>query len=239
MRYETEYVIVAGVAWIRRSRVETRDGRVDESVWLVLFDGAPTAHKAPAGTSTPREGAIDGIAWKLDWTAVHPSFETPHALLRPVAPSHLVTTPAILVDGTIGDRVLERAPGHTARLWGKRHAETWGWAHASTADGRWVHLLTATAPHLPRISQYAHNGRGPGLPFASAKVEPPVVEVGPYRVDAPLESFIGLRYLDTDGSDLWCYHSEQGHVRGGDIDLRGAALEIATREPIAGWTVGA
>ena len=35
MKHETSYVIVAGIAWIRRSRVETRDGLVDDSVWVV------------------------------------------------------------------------------------------------------------------------------------------------------------------------------------------------------------
>ena len=24
---------------------------------------------------------------------------------------------------------------------------------------------------------------------------------------------VGLRYLDTDGSHIWCYHSERGHLR--------------------------
>ena len=64
------------------------------------------------------------------------------------------------------------------------------------------------------------------------------VRKAPAGVDAPPESFVGLRYLGTDGSDLWCYHSEQGHVRGGDIDVRGAAFQIATREPTAGWSIG-
>ena len=44
-------------------------------------------------------------------------------------------------------------------------------------------------------------------------------------------------YLDTDGSHIWCYLSEHGHLRGEAIDQRGAALEIAVREPIDGWRV--
>jgi hypothetical protein len=61
--------------------------------------------------------------------------------------------------------------------------------------------------------------------------------VGPYVVDAPVPSFIGLRYLDTDGSEIWCYHSEAARLRGRGGDFSGAAMEIATREPIPGWRV--
>jgi hypothetical protein len=241
VRYETSYVIVAGIAWIRRSRVETQDGRLEETVWLVLFDGEqPEARKGVAGASTIERGELDGISWDLRWTALAVPFETPsNPLLRRVAPTHLVTTPALAISGRIGDRMLDAAPGHTARLWGKRHAQTWGWAHASTSDGKWAHLLTASAPPLPRVAQHATERGGPGFPIARSSVEPPRVTVGPYVVDAPVETFIGLRYLDTDGSDLWCYHSECGHLRGAGIDMTDAALEIAVRSPISGWRVEA
>lgn len=240
MRYETSYVIVAGVAWIRRSRVETSDGRIDDSTWLVLFDGErPEAWKAESGGSTIERGTVGGIAWDLRWAVLAPPFETPHRLVRSVAPSHLLTTPALSISGTIGDRVLDGAPGHTARLWGRRHARSWGWAHASTADGRWAHLLTASAPPLPRVAQHATERGGPGLPVARSRVEPGRVTVGPYVVEAPVETFVGLRYLDTDGSDLWCYHSERAHLYGQGVDLRDAAMEIAVRDPIEGWRVAA
>jgi hypothetical protein len=132
MKYETSYVIVAGVAWIRRSRVEMSAGRVDDSVWLVTFDGDGVhAYKDEAGDSTITRGRAGGIDWELDWVEL----------------------------------------------------------------------------------------------------------VGPFVVDAPEESFFGLRYPDTDGSQLWCYHSEHAHLRGGDVDFDGAAMEIATREPILGRPV--
>jgi hypothetical protein len=239
VKYETEYVIVAGIAWIRRSRVELADGRVDDSVWVVTFEGEPVARKAPAGDATPLVGRIADIDWELTLTPLAPAFETPGPGIRRVAPTHVLTTPAVRIDGRVGDRLIERAPGHTARLWGKRHAREWGWAHASTDDGRWAHLLTALAPPLPRVAQHATEQGGPGLPLARGRVDPPSVSVGPYVVDAPPETFVGLRYLDTDGSHIWCYHSERGHLRGGGIDYRNAALEIATREPIEGWRVGA
>jgi len=100
-----------------------------------------------------------------------------------------------------------------------------------------VQLLTASVPPVMRVSQHGRDGRPPRLPFARASVDPPQVRVGPYVADAPAERFIGLRYLHTDGSPVWCYHSEQGHLGGDGVDLHGAALEVATREPIDGWRV--
>lgn len=238
MAYETDYVIVAGIAWIRRTRVETDTGRVEESMWLTTFDeGRPDVHKAAAGTMSIESGEIAGTSWELSWSALAPPFETPHRLLRRFAPTRLTTTPAIAVHGRIGDRVLSGAPGHTAHISGRRHARSWGWAHASTAEGRWVHLLAASAPPLPRASQYATERRAPGLPLARSRIEPPHLTVGPYAVEAPVESFVGLRYLDTDGSEIWCYHSEAAHLDAKGDDFYGAAMEIAVRAPIPGWRV--
>jgi hypothetical protein len=58
-------------------------------------------------------------------------------------------------------------------------------------------------------------------------------------VEAPAHTFVGLRYLDTDDSDIWCYHSEAAFLRGRGADFPGAAMEIATREPVAGWRIAA
>ena len=238
MDYETDYVIVAGVAWIRRTRVATSSGRVEESMWLTTFDGdQPESHKADAETMSIERGEIAGIEWDLSWSVLAAPFETPHRLLRRFAPTRLTTTPAIEVHGRIGERVLAGEPGHTAHIRGVRHARDWGWAHASSSDGRWAHLLTASAPPLPRMSQYADERRAAGLPLARSRVESPRLTVGPYVVEAPVPSFIGLRYLDTDGSEIWCYHSEAAHLRGRGSDFAGAAMEIATREPIPGWRV--
>ena len=228
MRYETSYVIVAGVAWVRRSRVELADGRVDDTTWVVTFDGEPVVRRGPG-----REigaGELDGLGWELQWQELAPPFETPHRLLRRVAPSHMVTQPAILVSGRVGERTLDRAPGHAARLWGRRHARTWAWAHASTADGRWTHLLSASAPPLPRVSQHASERGGPGLPLARASIGEASFSVGGVEAAADPRSFVGLRYVDTDGSTIWCYHSEEARI--GDL---GGAMEIAARAPIEGW----
>jgi hypothetical protein len=236
MEYETNYVIVAGIAWIRRTRVETDAGRIEDSIWLTTFDGdRPEVHKADAGAMSIERGEIAGMSWDITWSALAPPFETPHRLLRRVAPTQMTTTPAIEVHGRIGERVLSGEPGHSAHIRGSRHAQTWAWAHASTADRRWAHMLSASAPPLPRVSQYADERRAPGLPLARARVAPPRLTVGPYVVEAPVSSFVGLRYLDTDGSDIWCYHSEEAELRGRGSEFSGAALEFATRAPIPGW----
>jgi hypothetical protein len=226
-------VIVSGIAWIRTTRVELADGRVEDSVWAVTFDDG-VARKAPRTDSTIEHGSIETFTWDIAWRAVAPSFTTPHAALRPIAPTRLITSPAILVTGTVGGRVLVDAPGHTASLTGKRHARTWAWAHASDAHGRWVHLLTVDAPPLPRLSQHASHRGGPGLPLARASVDGTCLRVGPYEVAAPADTFLGIEYLDTDGSSVWCYHSEAA-----SIDSMPAAMEIATRAPVPGWRVAA
>lgn len=238
MSYESRYVIVAGVAWIRRSRVVTTDGAVEDTVWAVTFDdGAPKVQRAPAqGDIGLHAGRIGDLEWELEWSEMSPEFETPRPWLRRVAPTRMRTSPAIVVSGRIGGRVLDGAAGHTAELRGRRHARSWGWAHASAADGRWAHVLTASVPPL-RLSQYGRDGRPPGLPLARAAVGETSVTVGPYTVEAPAESFIGLRYLDTDGSTIWCYHSERGHLHGDGVEFENAAVEIAARAPIEGWAV--
>ncbi len=240
MSYETTYVIVAGIAWIRRTRVQTTGGRVDDSVWAVLFDDdAPVALKGDAGDSTTRRGEVGGLSWELEWTETAPPFDTPHPVLRPVAPTRLRTWPALEISGRSGGRTLNGALGHAAQISGRRHAREWGWAHATAPGGRWIHLLTVSAPPLPRLSQHGREGHPPGLPLARGTVAGTSVRVGPYVVDAAVETFVGLRYLDTDGSHLWWYHAEHGRLRGAGVDLEGAALEIATRTPIEGWRVGA
>ena len=232
MRYETSYVILAGVASIRRSAVWTDDGRHEDTTWLVTFgDGRPVVRRG-AGRDI-RAGELDGLSWELEWRELAPAFVTPHRLLRRLAPTKMVTQPALAISGRVGDVRLDDAAGHGAQLAGRRHARTWGWAHASAGGGRFLHLLTATSPPLPRVSQYATESRPPGLPFARGSVEGTSVRVGPYTAAAPAESFVGLRYLDTDGSTIWCYHSEEATVG----SYSGAAMEIAAREPVPGWAV--
>lgn len=230
--YETRYAIVAGVGWIRWTRVADV-----EDIWLITFDGEPRAAKGPAGGNTTLRGQLGGISWYLSAEDLAPPLRSPHPLLRQLASTQMETQPAQLFTGHIGDRAVVRAPGHSAHLWGSRHAQSWGWAHATLTDGRWAHLLTATVPGLPRVSQYATSEHGPSLPFARGTVSPPTVRVGPFTVTAEPATFIGLRYRDTDGSTIWCYHSERARLTGPGFDVEGVAMEIARREAIDGWPV--
>jgi hypothetical protein len=174
----------------------------------------------------PLSGELDGVTWELEVEEIAPPFRSPHRLLRRLSPSGLETWPALRVSGRVGDRVFDRAAGHRACVWGPRHARSWGWAHGSTSDGRWVHLLTADVAGLPRLSQHASDRGGPGVPLARARVEPGRVQVGPWVAEAPLDSFLEVTYHDPDGSPVTCLHSEQGRLRGPGLELADVAVEL-------------
>jgi hypothetical protein len=174
----------------------------------------------------PLSGEVDGVAWELAIEELARPFRSPHRALRRLTPSGIETWPALKVSGHVGDRVLEGMAGHRARLWGPRHARSWGWAHGSTNDGRWVHLLSAKVGGLPRLSQHASDRGGPGLPFARAHIESGRVRVGPWVAEAPLESFLEVTYHDPDGSPVACLHSERGRLRGPGVELSDVAVEV-------------
>ncbi len=202
----------------------------EAALWLTTFGGGAEVHKTAialdAFGDVPLAGEIDGVAWELELEELAPPFRSPHRTLRRLTPSGIETWPALRVSGRVGDRILDGVPGHRARLWGRRHARSWGWAHGSTADGRWVHVLSAKLPGLPRLSQHASEKGGISLPFAHAEIAPGRLRVGPYVVQAPPESFVEVTYHDPDGSPVTCVHSEQGHLRGADVELRDVAMEV-------------
>jgi hypothetical protein len=136
------------------------------------------------------------------------------------------TWPALRISGRVGEQRFDAAPGHRARLWGPRHNRSWGWAHGSTTDGRWVHLLSVRPAGLPRLSQYASDRGGPGFPIARAKVELGGVRVGPWLAEAPADSFLEVTYHDPDGSPVTCLHSERGRLRGPGLELSDVAVEV-------------
>jgi hypothetical protein len=231
MKYETTYLIVAGIVWIRRTQLGD-----DATIWVTTFEPEPEVRTADAGDATIWCGNLGGLSWAIrDHRELAPPFRSPHPPFARIAASKMETSPASLFTGFVAGREFQNAPGHSAVLTGRRHASSWGWAHTSGPDGSWTHLLTAKLPGLPRLSQHGTRARPPRLPFARGSVDPPRVHVGPYTVEADPESFVGLRYTDTDGSTFWCYHSESALGLG----PYPTAMEIATREPIPEWKVGA
>jgi hypothetical protein len=174
----------------------------------------------------PLAGEVDGVAWELQIEELAPPFRSPHRALRGLTPSGIETWPALKVSGRVGERVLDGAAGHRARLWGRRHPRSWGWAHGSSPDGRWVHILSANVAGLPRLSQHASDRGGPGLPFARAEVAPGRVRVGPFVAEAPPTSFLEVTYHDPDGSPVTCLHSEQGRLHGPGVELSDVAVEL-------------
>src|SRR2546425_8790778 len=100
MTYETRYVIVAGIAWIRRTRVGA-----DEHVWLVVFgDGEPQARKGPAGESSTHRGELDGVSWRVGAGGPPPPLPPPPPPVRPVPAAAEVRPPRRAVTGGRGGR---------------------------------------------------------------------------------------------------------------------------------------
>ncbi len=220
MSHEAEYLIVAGVAWLRKT---------PETAWAVTFEPPVVRQGIPARwllSATRAEGEVGGLAWELELEELAPSFRSPHAALRPLASSHLETWPALLVSGRIGERVLSPVPGHRARLWGRRQASAWAWAHGSDPDGRWAHLLAAKVPGLPWLAQYGSDRHPPGLPLARRSVDGTRVRVGALEVEAA-----GTPVTVTYGGGATVRHWQPATLTGPDARFDAAAMEIASTLP--------
>jgi hypothetical protein len=232
--YEARYVIVAGILWLRCT---TGAPAGETKLWAATFDDCARMRTASIAAGAfgdvPLAGEVDGLDWELAIEELAPPFRSPHRALRRLTPAGIETWPALRVSGRVGDRAFARAPGHRARVWGKRHAQAWGWAHGSTADGHWAQLLSAKVSGLPRLSQHATERGGPGLPFARAALGETGFRVGRYVVDAPAESFLRVQYHDPDGTPVLCRHSEEGRLRGPDVDLRDVAVELGVAGEVA------
>ena len=180
-RYEVWYLIVAGKFWLRYTlRVPTDPAEEGEAaLWLVSFAGTPAARKevfpleafrAPGSgwpielgparlCGTAAHGSLAGARWELELHGDAPPFAHTHPLVRAlrVAKTQLVcSAPALAISGFVevdGVRqALDRAPGHQAHIWGSRHAQRWGWAHANGPGGRWVEALAAKVPGAPQLA---------------------------------------------------------------------------------------
>ena len=219
MTYDVRYLIVSGLAWIRLTEGPER------AVWLATFDDEPRARKRIVAELPELEaGDLDGVAWELEVESLTEPYRVPTRLLRPFASTEYELLPAVAVSGRIGERRLDRAPGHLGHVWGRRHADRWRWAHASLPDGRWIDLLTAKARGLPQVSFWGTNGkRGYGR--------------GGFVVDeGDPSAFVGVTYTDPDGSTRVCHHTEAARIRGRGIDAA-AVLELGSRRGIAGWPI--
>jgi hypothetical protein len=234
-RYDAWYLVVAGRLWVRHTS--------EPAVWFADFTGTPTVHKEHYPGELPFgdriSGMVAGARWDLRVQGGGAPFSYVPALLAPLASTQAVLErPAATVDGVVevdGRRYeLHRAPAQVAHVGGRRHADRWGWFHASLEGGGWLDGLVAKAARLPQLAFYAHDGR---RRWTSGKAEPGRVRIGPYTVAAAPADFVGVTYHDPDGSEVYCWHTERARLSGGGLKVEDVALEFGSREKVAGWPI--
>jgi len=257
--YEAWYLTVAGLFWLRYSLLvpSDPDEEGEAALWLASFAGEPTVRKTVfplEAFSTNRDGfplelgpgrLTDTEAVGDDWELRLDGPERPflHAppLVRALRLSRTqvaVAKPALELSGTVDGQELDRALGQQAHVWGTRHAERWGWAHATLAPDRWFEGLTVKLPRLPQLGFHATErtrSRVRPIPNPNNTLLLGEVRFGLYRLVAVREDFVGVTYRDPDGSEAYCWHTERARLRGPDLAADGVALELGSRAKLEGW----
>ncbi len=267
--------------WIRFAMHAPLDGPADCSLWFAAMhrDGTRFGAREVFGPELLRgesdpfrlligdaelsdrgtAGAFGEVAWELRWTPgtqpglpVHPLVERAK-LARTM---YVIPQPRIAVEGsvTFAGRTVELsgALGGQAHLWGSRHANSWGWAHAADlqtlaggpAEGDWLDSISITAPRMGRDVGPTTSvvGRLLGEPFSATSPLQVVrsrasSRLTSYRVsarqrtrrielevDAVREALIGVVYDDPDGDRLRCWNSEVADLRCHVWDRTGRGL---------------
>jgi len=163
-----------------------------------------------------------------------------HPLLRRATRTEVaVARPWVEVSGTIDGHVLDGARGSQAHVWGTRHADRFGWAHASLPGGRFVELASARQRRRPRFSLVATDAGVANGPFAvfgaRAESAPGRLRVGSFVVECSPEDAVGVTYHDPDGTPLYCYHSDRARLTAPGISADDASFEHASRVKVPGW----
>jgi len=270
--------------WIRFAMHAPLDGPADCSLWFAAMHrdgtrfgarevfpadqlrGEPDPFRLVIGdaelSSRGTAGGFGDVSWELRWTPgdapglpVHPLVER----AKLAKTMYVIPEPRIAIEGTVtfGGRTVELAGAHGAQahLWGARHANSWGWAHAADletlagtpAPGDWLDSISVTAPRLGREvgPTTSFVGRLLGEPFSATSPAQVLRSTASSRltsyrvtahqrtrrveleVDAAREALIGVVYDDPDGDKLRCWNSEVADLR--------CHVWDRTRRGLGGW----
>lgn len=233
---EAWYLVVNGVLWLRHTSHP-------RAVWFADFVDTPTARREPYAGELPFGDVLAGTCGDARWElALRGGGAPAHYFpgwLRPVAATNVtLQRPGLRVDGwfeTNGVRhELHDAPAEAALVRTRRHADEWGWFHAALPDGRWLDGLVGRAKGLPQVAFHLHDGR---RRWARGDAAPGRMQVGPYVVEAPQDSFVGVTYVDPGGGEVHCWHSERARLTGPGLALEHVALEYGSRARVDGWPI--